>query len=274
MVNQDDIIEYFKTEFESLMQIFYDRRQLNYTIDNENNKGLVDCNWSQQHINISFKTIPLDYYLSNPAHKEIFNDNPQTYRNYFIQVARHEYGHSISCKSFNKLHSYILPFNEFVKCVKNNQYFKIYFNEIFFDFIANYLVYEKIDKSIPEEHIKLNFHSFQTTFREGYKIFDLIKICLLTSQVFYIYDQWDKLNSIFKEFKVGTFSDILYIINNKFKKTIIKNLEKNYIDMDSAILDITDLAVILDRINWKQIILENQSDKTSFTALENFNNDV
>lgn len=270
MVNQDDIIEYFKTEFESLMQRFEDTRQLNYSLDKKNDKGLVDCNWTQQHINISFKIIPIDYYLSNPAHTEIFKDNPEAYRNYFIQVARHEYGHSISCETFNKLHSYILPFDEYVKCRINNQYFKVHLNKIFFDFIANYLVYEKIDKSIPEEHIKLNFHSFQTTFRAGYGIFGLIKMCLLTSQVFYIYAQWDKLNPVFKEFEVSTFLDFLYIINDIFKKIIVKNLNNEYMDMDSAISNITDLAVILDSINWKQIVLENHYDKSSFISLENF----
>jgi len=273
MVNQDDIIEYFKIEFESLMQRFEDRRQLNYSLDEINDKGLVDCNWSQQHINISFKIIPIDYYLSNPAHKSIFKDDPIAYRKYFIQVARHEFGHSISCESFNKLHSYILPFNEFAKCVINKQYFTIHLNNIFFDFIANHLVYEKIDKSVPEEHIILNSNSFQTTFEAGYRIFDLIEICLLTSQIFYIYDQWDKLSPIFKEFKVSIFLDFLYIINDIFKKIIIKNLENKYIDMNSSISDITDLAVILDSINWKQIVLEQYSDKTGFTLLENFRND-
>ncbi len=158
MVNQDDIIDYFKTEFESLMQRFNDTRQLNYSLDRINDSGLVDCNWSQQYINISFKIIPIDYYLSNNAHKEIFHDNPEAYRNYFIQVARHEYGHSISCESFNKLHSYILSSDEYVKCRINNQNFKVHLNVIFFDFLANYLVYEKVDKSIPVEHIKINFH--------------------------------------------------------------------------------------------------------------------
>lgn len=270
MVSQEDIFDYFKTEFESLMQRFDDMRELNYSLDRINDDRLVDCNWSQQYINISFKIIPIDYYSSNPAHVEIFNDNPEAYRNYFIQVARHEYGHSISCESFNKLHSYILPFDEFFKCRINNQYFKVHLNKIFFDFLANYLVYEKINTSIPEEHIKINFHSFQTTFRVGYGIFRLIKTCLLQSQVFYIYAQWDKLNPVFIEFKVNEFLDFLYIINDIFKKIIVKNMDNDCMDMDLVISDITDLAEILDCINWKQIVLENHYDTSSFVLLENF----
>lgn len=274
MVNQEDVIDYFKAEFESLMHRFEDIRLLNYSIDKINEESLVDCNWSQQHINISFKTIPIDYYLSNPAHVEIFKINTEAYRNYFIQVARHEYAHSISCEAFNRLHSYILPLNEYVKCRINNQYFKIYLNDIFYDFIANYLVYEKIDNSIPEEHIELNFHSFQTTFRAGYKIIDLIKACLLFSQVFFIYAIWDKLNSVFTEFGVSTLLDYLYIINSIFKKIIVKNKDNEYMDMDSAISDITDLADILDSVNWRQMVKENHHNKSNIGLLENFKNNL
>ncbi len=273
MINQGDIIEYFKIEFKSLMKRFGDKRQLNYSLDELNDQQLVECNWSQQHINISFKIIPIKYYLSNPAHRAIFKDNPENYRNYFIQVARHEYGHSISCESFNKLHSYKLSFNEFAKCTLNKQYFMIYLNEIYYDFIANYIVYEKIDNSVPEEHIKLNSNSFQMTFEAGYKIFDLIKICLLFSQVFYIYDQWEKLDPIFEEFNINIFLDILYAINEIFKKIIIKNSENDNMDIDSSISDIKELAAILDSINWKPIILENYSDKSNVTLLENFRNE-
>lgn len=270
MVNQDDIIGYFKKEFKSLMQGFNDTRQLNYLLDEKSDNGLVDCNWSQQYINISFKIIPINYYLSNPAHVKIFEGKPEAYKNYFNQVARHEYGHSISCESFNKLHSYRLSFNEFFECSINNQLFRIYLNEIFFEFLANYLVYEKMDKSTQEEHIEINFHSFQTTFTARYKIFELIKVCLLQSQVFYIYAQWDKLNPVFMEYKVSVLLDYLYIINDIFKKIFNKNMEKDYMDMDSVISDITDLAIKLDGINWIQMILENYSDKNSFVLLENF----
>ena len=72
MVNQEDIIDYFIAEFESLMNRFEDNRLIKYSIDKINEEGLVDCNWSQQHINISFKTISINYYLSNPSHVEIF----------------------------------------------------------------------------------------------------------------------------------------------------------------------------------------------------------
>ncbi len=260
MVNQNDIIDYFKTEFKSLMQRFNDARQLNYSLDNIDDSGLVYCDWSQQYINISFKIIPINYYLSNSAYRDIFHDNPEAYRNYFNQVARHEYGHSISCESFNKL----LSIDE---CRINNQYFKVHLNKIFFDFLANYLVYVKIDKSVPEEHIKINLRSFQTTYRV-YDFFYLIKTCLLQSQVFYIYAQWDKLNPVFIE--VNVFLDALYIINDIFEKIIVKNNDSEYIDMDSVICVITDLADILDSINWKQMILENHYDKSSFILLENF----
>ena len=82
-----------------------------------------------------------------------------------------------------------------------------------------------------------------------------------------------RFSSIFSEFKISIFLDFLYIINDIFKKIIIKNLENNYMDMDSLISDITDLAAILDSINWKQIVLGSYPDKISFTLLENFRND-
>ncbi len=270
MVRQEDILDYFKTEFETSMQKFSDMRELNYSLDIINTDGLVDCNWSQQNIKIRFKIIPIDYYLSNPAHVKIFDDNPEAYRKYFIHVARHEYGHSISCESFNKLQSYILPIDEYAKCWIDKQYFKIHLNEIFFDFYANFQVYEKINKSIPEEHIKLNYNSFQTTFEAGYCIFGMIKTCLLHSQVFFIYNQWNKLNPVFIEFKVNNFLDFLYIINNLFKKVILKKVDNDSRDMDSIISDITDLAEILDDINWKQIVLENNCNTGSLVSLENF----
>ncbi|KKN23395.1 hypothetical protein LCGC14_0905420 [marine sediment metagenome] len=42
------------------------------------------------------------------------------------------------------------------------------------------------------------------------------------------------------------------------------------IDMDFTIYDIIELAVILDSINWKQLILENHCDRSRFALLENF----
>lgn len=273
MVNQADIIEYFKTEFELLMQKFNDTRQLNYTMDYMHKEGLVECNWFEEKIKIIFCIRPINYYLKNPEHNKIFNDNPKSYRNYFMQVARHEYGHSISCESFEKIHSYILPFNEFVICWKKKQFFNIYLNNIFFDFIANYLVFKKINDTIPEEYIKINIFGLQTAYQAGYKIFELIKVCLLHSQIFYIFKKWNELEKFFSEFNIYVFLDFIYTIYEIFEQIIKKNSNaKLNINIDSAVADIGKLAIILNKFDYKKMILQNYFDKTVFQLLKNFKN--
>ena len=270
MVSQEDILGFFKEEFESLMLRFNDKRQINYDLDIFSEIGLVECNWNQQQINISFKVIPIKYYLSNPPHREIFKDNPELYRNFFIQVARHEYAHSISIESFKKIQSYTLALNEFTKSYRNNLYFKVYLNEIFLDFVANFLIYHKIDMSIPREHIRLNLYSFESTFTVGHVIFTLLKVCLLTSQIFYIYGLWNNLNPVFEKFNLQRFQDFLFMINDIFKKIILKNTENVSLNIDSAIAEITTLAEILDSIKWKKIVLENYDDVENYDLLKKY----
>ena len=271
MSNIIDVIGYFKDEFELLMKKFKDTRQINYKKDYRIKESLVQCNWSKNNIKIIFCIIPINYYLKNPAHNKIFNNNPESYRNYFLQVARHEYAHSISLESYNKIELCRVPFIEIKKYWLNNQFFKVLLKYIFFDFIANYLIFEKIDDSIPEEYIKINIQAFQTAFLARYKMYEFIKVCLLHSQIFYIFKMWNDLKYIFKDYKLNVFLEYLYIINKIFEKIFRKNRDLNLqLDFDSAIVDINKLAFIMDKIVYQKMVIQNYYDKSQFKMLIKF----
>jgi len=140
---------------------------------------------------------------------------------------------------------------------------------IFRDFYADFLVFHKIDKSVPSESLKIDYSEIldylksesilNPNFRTGFiytaqpKKFKNIFIILLLSRKFFIFHKWDLLISIFKKYKLYNFLKFLYLINLIFQ-TIIEN-NQNY---DSMNYDLIQLAKLLDFIDYEDLILKNK----------------
>jgi len=153
------------------------------------------------------------------------------------------------------------------KC-KNIHYAQI--DDNFQDFWADSIVFSKIDSTPPKEMLKNRIDGmikneclypnniFRTDLPYNHRVFEL----LLYTQEFFIFDRWDKLENLFKKYKLGRLLRFYRYIILFFQKILDINN-----DFDEMRDNLIDLTLILDKIYFKSIIFENKFERKDVQVL-------
>lgn len=234
------------------------------------------------------------------------------YENYIKQIAHHEYGHTFITKTEFGLHpkevrNYlkeirVTDISKVPKHEKNK--LKIKFEESkygiiaeslkrfnlndiidsFLEFHADYTVFKKINKVIPIENLKrrklemsmllkdfeklrLNKESFSKTDNDEFSAI-FFKILIYTQKIF-IFNEWNQLINFFNQYNLNKFLDILHLISGFYEKII--KINSNF---DSMSYDLFELAKILDKIDYEEIIFRNIINKNNIRELAEFTNNL
>jgi len=257
------LIEGFKLKFNELMQRFEDKRKLEYKVKNEDNldEPFIRCLWTEEIIKIGVWPGRIALWLEKTP---IINQlDLKSLKKFFIQSARHEYGHTVSFKSF-----YLDFPEEIQEVVSNNEltYTKEYedlfektefhkidnslsnvdlkkLKSLFVEFIANYSVYDQIEKKIPKICLKLYYMtvnlylecvtliSLKNINKNNY-ILDLV----LNIHIFYIFkNNWEQMKNLFEKYDKITSLEIFYNFCEIFERIFKGNTD--YINMKKDVID-------------------------------------
>ena len=287
----------FKDELNSLLKRFNDKRDINYhsEIDTSYKKSSIKSHvsvvWTKEKIQITFynKNINDLYFILK---KRVININNH---DLFRQMARHEYGHILSAETTYDLYPDKAKNYDIFKISReellNMNYYehenllnKVSVNRligVFWEFLADYLVHEKIDKKPPLEFIKnkkANLEEFIQIIKKGNLItlnfpktkmakydkgYDRIFLLLNLSSIFYIFNLWNDFISIFNELNLTRLLEFLKDLNMVFEKFFKK--KRNCTGMKE---DIIRLAEKLDKIDYKELVFKNQIINEDFKILK------
>ncbi len=291
MKNLDFIKRTFKDDFNDIYKRFEEKRELFFPEDNEKGvfphflfkeNAIVQENWTDEVIEIRFNDEFIkENTLTNSEWSVEFLED------YIREIANHEYGHTITMKSIFYLYSkdtrHILmdknP-NEITKkdlerCYAESKCFypnlmKIdlnIFEHIFLDYWANLKVRYEIDGNPPETLLKYRLDGFKAILPFSIKNYPsrYFLELLLYSQLFFIHDKWNMLVEIFNESKLDQLLLFFKIINSFFDKIIEINE-----DFDSMEELLFELVIILEKLNYEDIILKNRLNNQDKRALQTF----
>ena len=277
--NLESIKKIFIDHFKKLHNTFHDTRELFFP--NEPEKGifphfffkkdsLVQVNWTENVIEIRFnKSVIKSQIINNTFWNE------SNVRNYFVEIANHEYGHTISLKSifhWFPMDTRQILIDKNLEDISNEDIIKCYsesktvypefvnlrninlqfFEEIFLDFWANLIVRDKINDKPPEETLRDRLSGFYELNPNMINSSTNLELLLYT-QHFFIYDRWEDLERIFT---VSNLKQLLFLyksINILFNKIIQFN-----INFDLMEEDLVKLAKTLETLKYEDIILNNR----------------
>ncbi len=285
--NTGSLIQAFKKQFEKLKDNFNDKRSLDYIyeIDKVSNKTSIKSRyaikWNEEKIIISiFKQEIRDF--SEILKKREKNIN---FIELHKQTANHEYGHILSAKTsydlfpeearqydlFKLTEEQLLPMHYSPLEYRLTKVSIDRLMGIFWEFLADYTVREKIDTTSPKAFLKAqnansvfligqfkvkgvfslhNPYRSENVMEKGYDRFFLL---FHNSKAFYIFNKWEEFCSLFKGEGIQKSLKLMKIINKFFEKIILLNT-----DIQSMKNDVIKLATILDRLDFNQLIHRNQ----------------
>lgn len=303
MEKLDILKKTFENHFRELMNLFNDSRTIYLSSNKE--QGIfpriempldlhhtVGVFWHKNKVEIIFNDKILEeVYLKKLGVSLAY------LKNTFKQIADHEYAHTIQFKSmFYRLpqdtRDNILKKNpkdifkeDLIKSInnsndrmitENNKCKNIHYaqiDDIFQDFWANSIVFSKIDRTPPKEMLKNRIDGMinneclypnnilHKEIPYNKRVFEL----LLYTQEFFIFDRWDKLENLFKKYNLERLLSFYRYINLFFQK--ILDINNNFDNMRD---DLIDLTLILDKINYNSIILENKIERKDVQVLIKF----
>lgn len=294
------LITIFQEHFKIIMNQFGDKREVYFRLHDEPGifpflkknllKGTCFAFWHKNQIEIRFNKKYIQEYINFPNRKVTFLNN------LFKQIAEHEYAHTIQYKSMyyqypkdtrqsiinknpieisiedlricietSKSHIYNIENN-----INNNVQYPIV-DGVFQDFWANLIVYEKIRRSIPPYEVIKNKKEMMIHYKSlnldnildpniyyNERVFDLLRF----SQEFFIYDKWDDLSTIYRENNLDSLLNLYKYINSFFQKIIKLNSDQELIKND-----LFELVKILDKINYHEIIVNNNFHRNEKSLL-------
>ena len=292
-MNDLEVIKHtFKDQFKNIYKQFEDERELFFPEDNEvgifphfffEENAVVQENWTSEVIEIRFN----DEFL-----KELTNThsdwNIDFLKDYIKEVANHEYGHTLTMESIfylypkdtrhillNKNPSEITKkdlkrtyaeskcFYPNVKKVDLNFFEKI----VFLDYWANLKVRYEIDSNPPEALLKERLDGSKAILPFSiinYPSKYLLEL-LLYSQLFFIHDKWELLVGIYDESNLDQLLFLYKTINSIFDKII--EISEDFDSMEELLFDLLE---ILERLNYKDIILKNRLNNQDKQSLRSF----
>jgi len=289
--NLNFIKKSFINHFKSLHKRFNDQRRLSFPENNEKGMiphtffkedALIQANWTEDIIEIRFnEELIKKEVIENP------NCKFRSLRNYFEEVANHEYGHTRTLENifllFPKDTRYILTNknldditqDDLTRCyVESNCYYLEFFNlrnidlnffeHIFLDFWANLKVRNIINEDPPKECLNERLNGFYDLSPQVINRKTFLKLLLYT-QLFFIHDKWAILEEKFRESEL----DQLLLVYKSVNKFFNKILELND-DFDSMEEYLVELAKILETINYNAIIFSNQLTNQDKRKLRSF----
>ena len=188
-------------------------------------------------------------------------------------------------KEFNKIYTNSI-FCKTIARLKNVNLLSLY--KQFREFHATYMIIVRdIDNSIPSETLKLdfnklsaiifNFRNKKEEFIEYYKsseeyqlfqfnpYFVIVLDALWLTHRFYIYNEWNVLIELFNKTKMTYFLYLLHNISGTFK--IISD---KHSDIDIITKVIIKLSEVLDKLNYEDLIIENNFDEKHQDELTKF----
>ena len=291
MRNLDFIKRTFKDHFHDIYEWFEDERELSYPEDNEDGvfphfffkeNAIVQGNWTDEIIEIRFNEKNINSRIIDNSEWDI-----EFIENYIREIANHEYGHTITMETIFYLYPkdtrHILMSKnpkeitkkDLERCYAESKCFypnvrKIdldFFEHIFLDYWANLKVRYEINGNPPEALLKDRLDGSEAILPFSIKKYPsryLLEL-LLYSQLFFIHDKWDMLVEIFNESKLDQLLLLYKTINIFFDKIIEINE-----DFDSMEELLFELLIILEKLNYKDIILKNRLNNQDKRALRTF----
>lgn len=148
------------------------------------------------------------------------------------------------------------------------------------EFHADYSANKKIDNTPPLESLKLDVYAFQEGLSdlpkwqenfyhgEDFGVKELSQyffFLLILTQIFYVYNSWNLLKAVFKEFNLEKLLGIFHILNQILYKIVIKS-EK----FDGMRKYLYELAKILDSLHFEKLFFENDLDQENLALLKNY----
>ncbi len=285
----------FKAQFALLMDEFKDKKtmedeyEINEVSDKTANKPRFAVKWDDNKIQVViFKDVIKEL---NEKIGSLISDTNFIKLNQ--QIANHEYGHILSAETTHKLYpdeakkydvfelsqKQLLPMlhsPSLEKKMKQVSIDRLIYS--FWEFLANYMVREKIDSNTPSDSLKskeaniLNLiqqieskgeFTLYTTFRKENvmdKGFDRFFLLLRISDEFFVFDQWKRFCSFFNGKKIKKSLKLIRTINVLFENIIRINRS-----IESMKEDVIELANHLDRLNFSNITqmdVFSESDKS------------
>ena len=284
------LIEIFKKNFEKMKSVFKDERELKYQIKSEDNfEPHIRCYWTEEYITIGIWPNRLINWLKEtPIVKDL---NFEALKDVFIQTARHEYGHTISFKSFyldfpeemqeiiaKKQITYTQEYNELYKSTKFNKTDEALtnidlknFKSIFLEFIANLCVFEKIEYNHSPLCLKMFLKTVELYLHTIFLIQDhevnaFFFGILLNMHVLYIFqERFNDLENMFKvKKKLKLFEFLCYICQN-FKK--IYEINEDFLDMKE---DIIEFGKFLNNLEYSSLLFTDQDKKGIIPLIKDY----
>ncbi len=289
----------FKDEFRCLQHKFNNKREIVYPSKNDlvyhktSIKSTVSVIWTKEKIEISFYNKNINALFFS-IKERVININ---FSMFFKQIAHHEYGHILSAETTYDLYPdearkydifkissedlLAMNYSELEYSLK-----KVSINRlmgVFWEFLADYLVSNKIDKTPPLEMLKekeanimyiienikggklitLNFpKSITSKYDRGY---DRIFLILRLSITFYIFNKWNQFISFFAGMNLSNLLKFLKVLNILFRKIVNKGQ-----DLISMKKNIIKLAIQLDNINYEGLVLKNMFLNDEIQILRDF----
>ncbi|KKM86451.1 hypothetical protein LCGC14_1278890 [marine sediment metagenome] len=278
------LIKVFTTKFEELISKFEDSRELKYEYKDEVNleKPFITSFWTEKEIKVGIWRNSISKWLEvTPVIKNL---ELESLKVIFIQSAKHEYGHCISFESF-----YLDFPEEMQEIISKNKitfmkeyddlYEKTEFNKIdkslininlqelkrkFLEFIADYLVYEKIEKSYPKLCLKMFYDTIELYLKtiplleskENITLSQHLLMLFLNMHVFYIFkNNWKKMTKLFEKFNKTVLLKFLFIFHQISEKIFQKH--KVYTEMKK---DVIEFGRFLNNIDYPSIFFTENQD--------------
>lgn len=293
-----EMVKSFKLEFLSIKERFKDSRKIKFfrigdvgkfsflIPSSKDKKNPALCFWTEDIIEIYFGIGAISNFFT------YINFNLMQYKKLFKELAQHEYGHILSIKTSydiyskriaNMIKSGLYSFNEIEtqmdysieeeinQALTKVDIFKI--GHVFREFLANYMVYKKITKNHPSmlfitncvgiaSHIKSLRRGFVNPNQQTYdKLFFLLEC----SSNHFIYNKWDTLTKNLKNCRIEKILDLLYKLNST-----LQNIIDNYPEYENQIEKIFELVPLLDQVDYKNVVLDNNTDRSYIALLNTF----
>lgn len=279
----------FKKRFIDIVDKFNDTREIVFLNNRDDSKfwflhrmqhEYVAVSWTETFIEVKFNdNLIVENFLMNQRLNDDF------LQNYFIRVANHEYGHTISYKSvfyslfpedtrhivMNKSideitendieYCFKTSKSEFVELLSLKNLDIALFQRNFIEFWANLMVYEKIDDNPPNEFLSErlkdltseNYLSYSVLCNPTVKLNENIFLLLGYTGEFFIFDKWQDLIEIFTKRNLNKLLDFYRYINSFFHKILEINDE-----FDLMRADIIELSKIMDKIDYNDLVKNNK----------------
>ncbi len=298
-ISTEILIQAFKGQFSRLIEKFEETRKIEYVYEIDEvgakigNKPRFAVKWDEEKIQV---------VIFEEQIKEISAIITSLIRNINLvelhkQIAKHEYGHILSAKTtydlypdeaknynvFELSQEQLLPMHH---SPLENQLKQVSIDRligIFWEFLGNYKVREKIEENFPSESLKSKRANILNTIQQiesrgsftlynpntGERImdkgFDRFFLLQENSDEFYLFDKWDEFCALFHRKEIEESLKLMNRINKLFEKIIQINTK-----IENMKEDVIELAKSLDRLDFAKITQKNLLSDSDKDILKEF----